>query len=1636
MNAQEDAKKTYTSTVVFRIGVSDKTRVESSHSLKPVELKVDLKNGIVEEEELEVKTVTQPVAEIKPIVKDVAPDFIIKPRRQLVDEGESTKFKASFEGSPNTQVIWSKNGKEITPDAHYKVYAKDDFHFLEVVDVLPEHGGSYTCVLQNPAGSKTTSVDLEVFEKPKPVKVAPPTLLKPLKDQSVALGERDVKFQCTVSGAATGDVTWFKDGKELRQGRQYKLRYDGSMAFLGLTTATQADCGLYECVIKNKGGEVRTSCTLNVENEKREPPYFVRELEDMEVDDGDKVELVVEVKGSEPINVFWIHNNKEIARDDMDYQQTSVSKNVFKLTIAKSVPGDAGAFVCEAYNEFGDTDTFCNVSIREIEKSQPPDFIIKPKLTKVTEGESAMFTCRVVGIPLPNVYWERNGKILRSQDRYQISQNHDKHTLVITKTTKDDAGKYVCRLDNQMVSIVHSTSLIVQEKSPVTTDFRSVLKKRSSLGNIGKQSSTDSEKSDKENDRRVFHTILNRMDDSSLNIKKVAKESHSALRNRFEENSTKDCRVAPVSNAIKSVQNSSSAPRATAEVKPFLSNVLAQTKNSFQSKMDTFQKSTLDSEAKISETNKLVMRPLPRALDVKLKNGSNVEKLSVLKTNGTTSGFLEPKRESSLKPRQLAKQIEIDKQWDLKTSKPQQIDFRNVLKSKDHDKKINQQTNGLTSLEKDKKSTEIHNYRSVLTSRDTVKKSVEMKDGIKKSSEIYDFRKVLISKDPSPKESVETKVKTNYSVQHDFRSVLSNKTEKPQFVKNLSDKRVKYGGEAVLACKIEGMPAPEIKWQINEKEIKPSRYFQLKFEHSVASLTISEAFSEDEGEYVVTASNSAGISQSTCQLTIDESSSRSSRSDSRSIEGAVSFPAKILTVTPVNVSAIKGKSTEIKAAFTGEPPPSIRWYKYKHELESDGRIHIKTLTNSSVLSINNLQQSDVGKYSIVAENELGCDSATISVSVQELPYCPMGRPYVSDITKSSVSLTWYGPAYDGGSPITAYCVELCKGNSRKWQTVTNSCRNTFYQVDTLEANTQYVFRVRAANKHGISEPGEQSELILTFDNQESDYESDDELPFEPRNVTIDINRKFEDYFETLEEIGRGKFGNVYKCRDKKTNEIWAAKILKCRDKEKPNIRNEIDVMNKLIHPKVLMLWDAFEAPRTMVLVMEYIRGGELFERVISDDFELTERDVIHFMRQICDGVGYMHKESIIHLDLKPENILCISNSTNQIKIIDFGLAQHFKPGQSVKVLFGTPEFIAPEVVNYDEISFSTDMWSVGVICYVLLSGLSPFSGDTEHETLSNVTLGEFDFDDDAFTDISDNAKDFIQNLLIKNKSKRFTIDQCKSHPWLAQDEKRIRCKRLNTEKLKHFMARRKWQTSISSPLSNDDEVSFTYDDLQKSSPNNQTSPTNVQSTPLTTEPMITKAIPRFNLETKLTESSPEKKSTLSNNNNSIYKDNTRAIDNPCDNPDNDGSFGFRVNNVSLRREQSDYSSSATPIIPKRETASLQKNLEKLDLNKSDSDPTLKPSFVKEMVDCEAFSGDVIRFDVVVSKDTTIHWYYEDEKIIEDSRHIIDFGENGRCSLIIRQVTEDDEGEYTCAALNENGETTCSAELIVCGSGAF
>ncbi|XP_062484212.1 myosin light chain kinase, smooth muscle-like isoform X2 [Pezoporus occidentalis] len=302
-----------------------------------------------------------------------------------------------------------------------------------------------------------------------------------------------------------------------------------------------------------------------------------------------------------------------------------------------------------------------------------------------------------------------------------------------------------------------------------------------------------------------------------------------------------------------------------------------------------------------------------------------------------------------------------------------------------------------------------------------------------------------------------------------------------------------------------------------------------------------------------------------------------------------------------------------------------------------------------------------------------------------------------------------------------------------------------------------------------------------------------EETFEYCDVVINSQEQVSDVYTQLEKLGEGKFGMVFRLQEKATGKIRAGKYFRTQTaKEKQAARDEVELMNLLHHPRLVQCLAAFQGPAELVMVMEYVAGGELFERIVDNDFEHTEPSSTQYLRQILAGLQFMHGQAVVHLDLKPENIVCVSPSSHWLKIIDFGLAWKLAPDTPVKVSHGTPEFMAPEGVAFEPVGFATDMWSVGVICYILLSGVSPFQGDNDMETLSNITAVQWDFDKETFLEISQLAKDFISQLLQKDPRCWLSSVGALLHPWLQQPQP-YSMKALPKERIKQFLTHRKWQ---------------------------------------------------------------------------------------------------------------------------------------------------------------------------------------------------------------------------------------------------
>ncbi|XP_068606210.1 serine/threonine kinase 17a like [Brachionichthys hirsutus] len=256
------------------------------------------------------------------------------------------------------------------------------------------------------------------------------------------------------------------------------------------------------------------------------------------------------------------------------------------------------------------------------------------------------------------------------------------------------------------------------------------------------------------------------------------------------------------------------------------------------------------------------------------------------------------------------------------------------------------------------------------------------------------------------------------------------------------------------------------------------------------------------------------------------------------------------------------------------------------------------------------------------------------------------------------------------------------------------------------------------------------------------------------------------------ELGRGKFAVVKKCIEKATGKQYAAKFLRKRRKGEDcrvDVLNEIAVLELAeANPYVVALHEVYETTGEIILVLECAAGGEIFNQCVADNDEaFTEKDVIRLAKQILSGVAFLHRNNVVHLDLKPQNILLTcARPLGDIRIVDFGLSRHVDNVSEVREILGTPEYVAPEILNYEPISIATDMWSIGVLTCVMLTGESPFLGDDKQETFLNISQVNIDYSQGSLEGISSMAIDFIKSLLVKNPRKRATAEEGLNHPWL------------------------------------------------------------------------------------------------------------------------------------------------------------------------------------------------------------------------------------------------------------------------------
>eukprot|EP00232_Nephroselmis_pyriformis_P005275 CAMPEP_0182912870 /NCGR_PEP_ID=MMETSP0034_2-20130328/37742_1 /TAXON_ID=156128 /ORGANISM="Nephroselmis pyriformis, Strain CCMP717" /LENGTH=314 /DNA_ID=CAMNT_0025049563 /DNA_START=136 /DNA_END=1080 /DNA_ORIENTATION=- len=273
-------------------------------------------------------------------------------------------------------------------------------------------------------------------------------------------------------------------------------------------------------------------------------------------------------------------------------------------------------------------------------------------------------------------------------------------------------------------------------------------------------------------------------------------------------------------------------------------------------------------------------------------------------------------------------------------------------------------------------------------------------------------------------------------------------------------------------------------------------------------------------------------------------------------------------------------------------------------------------------------------------------------------------------------------------------------------------------------------------------------------------------------------------YDIKETLGTGGFSVVKLGIHKQTGKGFAVKIMKIPDgpkaeKERGHILKEIALLQTMDHKSVIKLYEVYDEGQKVYLVTELLTGGELLDALLECG-QYSEHDAKVVFRQLIEGLQYLHSFDIVHRDLKLENLLLSKKGDmTTVKIADFGLAKRATEGQQFSTVCGSPLYVAPEVIQSkrkEAYSNAVDYWSAGVVLYILLAGYPPFDDDNEQLLFQKIRNGQYDFDDEGWKNVSENAKDLIRGLLEVDHNKRLTAAKILSHPWMSEQ---LTNKRLN-----------------------------------------------------------------------------------------------------------------------------------------------------------------------------------------------------------------------------------------------------------------
>ncbi|XP_063067598.1 striated muscle preferentially expressed protein kinase-like isoform X3 [Engraulis encrasicolus] len=1158
-----------------------------------------------------------------------------------------------------------------------------------------------------------------------------PHFQSPLRDAEACAGDT-VTLTCVIAGSPLPRVRWQKGETEIQDGPTHTLRAEGTKHTLTITQMAPSDAGTYRLTATNNTGQAQSSATL-----------FIR-AEPVQVPHG-KLSLPLEPLGSP-------------APSDEEY--LSPLEEAVEMDISWSRRTEASPF------------------------KEPPSFQVSPADQAVTEGQEVTMAVQVCGQPKPMVYWLRDRVAVKTDSRHVVQELPDgKFEMKIKSALKSDGGVYTCKIINeygvkQADCKLEVSALVATPVLAVTTPLTDV--------------------SVRAGDTAIFECHMTGPQEVDVDWLANGKLIQPALLDCKMQFDGKRCRL-----LMHAVHEDDSG---------------------------TYTCKLSSAKEELVSTARLKVTPSREPLFTR--------KLEVLEVTEGRSARFDCKISGSPTPQVT---------WSHLESPLEESDNIHFLcEGGRHSLLISQ----VTQEHEGFYSATAHNPHG------DAECSAELY--VQEPRPAISSHMAKLEKMPSIPEEPE---------------VLDPEVERrtmPDFLSPLQDVEVVEGKEAVLKCRVLGMPYPTITWYHNGTKIDSTDDRKMTQYRDVHSLVIRSVCHAHSGVYKSVISNKVGkaacyahlyvtdilpeppdgapvidsITGRTITLSWNQPKNLDPSLDPSSLLYAVqqqalgsiqwNIIASNLRETTYTVSSLcKGARYAFRVlastgrAFSKPSPPTdlvqlidrgqymrkgpeildkpetvfavenqpatltvtlnhvqatVTWKRRGVILVHKPGMHEMSMPDDDqhTLRLARVRPGDNGQYTCIVSNAFGSDICHVQLAISEPP---VFESIMEDLDVCVGETTRLVVVVDGkpDPDILWYKDNALLSESSHFTFVYDDRECSLVVLNAREEDSG-VYTCTAKNLAGsVSCKAELTVRVAKVVIEE---------PMEDEETILRRMRRLTDYYDIHKEIGRGAFSYVRRVTLKAAKRDYAAKHITARGKRKEAALREMALLSELDHDRILYFHDAFEKKNMIVIITELCHE-ELLER-ITKKTSILEGEVRSTIRQLLEGIDYLHYNNIIHLDIKPENILMADRNSDQIRICDFGNAVKLTEGELQYCAYGTPEFVAPEFVSQTPVSKSTDIWPVGVITYLCLTGVSPFAAENDRETLLNIRNYNVAFEEGMFAELCREAKGFVIKLLVLDRLRPDTTE-CLRHPWFKTLTKG---KSISTVLHKQVQARRKWQKSL------------------------------------------------------------------------------------------------------------------------------------------------------------------------------------------------------------------------------------------------